>query len=89
MNADKAFKRFFKGQNNFPRFKKKGKSNVKMYFVRNNPKDCKCERHRINIPTLGWVRLKEKGYIPTNKMIKSGSFNESWKILCSCISRRK
>ena len=47
-----------------------------MYFVKNNPKDCLCERHRINIPTLGWVRLKEKGYIPTTKdgyVIKSGT----------------
>ena len=71
-----AFTRFFKGQSKFPRFKKKGKSDVKMYFVKNNPKDCLCERHRINIPTLGWVRLKEKGYIPTTKdgyVIKSGT----------------
>lgn len=50
-----------------PNFKKKGKSDVKMYFVKNNPKDCRCERHRLNIPTLGWVRIKEKGYIPTTK----------------------
>ena len=42
MNADKAFKRFFKGQSGFPKFKKKNKSDVKMYFVKNNPKDCKC-----------------------------------------------
>ena len=71
-----AFTRFFKRQSAFPSFKKKGKSDVKMYFVKNNPKDCKCERHRINIPTLGWVRLKEKGYIPTTKdgwNIKSGT----------------
>ena len=71
-----AFKRFFKNQSGFPKFKKKGKSDVKMYFVKNNPKDCRCERHRINIPTLGWVRLKEKGYIPTSKdgwVIKSGT----------------
>ena len=62
-----AFTRFFKHQSGFPKFKKKGKSDVKMYFVKNNPKDCACERHRLNIPTLGWVRLKEKGYIPTTK----------------------
>ena len=71
-----AFKRFFKNQSGFPKFKKKGKSDVKMYFVKNNPTDCRCERHRINIPTLGWVRLKEKGYIPTSKdgwVIKSGT----------------
>ena len=66
-NGHTAFKKFFKHQSGFPKFKKKGKSNVKMYFVKNNPKDCRCERHRINIPTLGWVRIKEKGYIPTTK----------------------
>lgn len=71
-----AFTRFFKHQNGFPNFKKKSKSDVKMYFVKNNPKDCRCERHRLNIPTLGWVRIKEKGYIPTTKdglTIKSGT----------------
>ncbi len=26
-----------------------------------------CKRHRLKIPTLGWVRIKEKGYIPTTK----------------------
>ena len=71
-----AFTRFFRHQSNFPKLKKKGKSDVKMYFVRNNPKDCQCERHRLKIPTLGWVRIKEKGYIPTTKdgyMIRSGT----------------
>ena len=71
-----AFIRFFKHQSAFPNFKKKGKSDVKMYFVKNHPKDLTCERHRIKIPTLGWVRIKEKGYIPTTKdgrKIKSGT----------------
>ena len=70
-----AFTRFFNHKSDFPKFKKKGRSDVKMYFVRNNPKDCHCERHRIRIPSLGWVRIKEKGYIPTTKdgyVIKSG-----------------
>ena len=74
-NGCVAFIRFFKHQSAFPNFKKKGKSDVKMYFVKNNPKDCRCERHRINIPSLGWVRMKEKGYFPTTKdgyVIKSG-----------------
>ncbi|MBX9165643.1 IS200/IS605 family element transposase accessory protein TnpB [Coprobacillus sp. K06] len=74
-NGQTAFKRFFDHKSAFPKFKKKGRSDVKMYFVRNNPKDCLCERHRIKIPSLGWVRIKEKGYIPTTKdgyVIKSG-----------------
>ena len=75
-NGQTAFTRFFNHESAFPNFKKKGKSDVKMYFVKNNPKDCYCERHRIKIPSLGWVRIKEKGYIPTTKdgyEIKSGS----------------
>ena len=66
-NGQTAFLRFFKHQSDFPKFKKKGKSDAKMYFVKNNPKDCLTERHRIKIPSLGWVRIKEKGYIPTTK----------------------
>ena len=74
-NGQTAFENFFNHKSAFPKFKKKGRSDVKMYFVRNNPKDCFCERHRIKIPSLGWVRIKEKGYIPTTKdgyVIKSG-----------------
>ena len=48
-----------------------------MYFVKNGEKQIiSCERHRIKIPTLGWIRLKEKGYIPTNPkthVIKNGA----------------
>jgi len=75
-NGCTAFTRFFKHQSGFPKFKKKGKSDVKMYFVKNNPKDCICKRHCIKIPSLGWAKLKEKGYIPTTKdgfTIKSGT----------------
>lgn len=73
MNADKAFKRFFKGLSAFPKFKKKKNQDVKMYFVKNDAKTIiACERHRIKIPTLGWVRLKEFGYLPTKSIIKSG-----------------
>ena len=48
-----------------------------MYFVKNGEKQIiSCERHKIKIPTLGWVRLKEKGYIPMNPkthVIKNGT----------------
>lgn len=69
---------FFKHKSDFPNFKKKNISDVKMYFVKDNKTDCLSERHRIKIPTLGWVRLKEKGYIPTSKdsfVIKSGTIS--------------
>ena len=74
LNAHTAYQRFFKKQSGFPSFKKKSRSDVKMYFVRNRASEIiQCDRHRIKIPTLGWVRLKEFGYLPTSTTIKSGS----------------
>lgn len=75
MNAEQAFKRFFKGQSKFPCFKKKNKQDVKAYFPKNNKTDWTVDRHRIKIPTLGFVQLKEKGYIPTNKKVTSGTIS--------------
>ena len=75
MDGEKAFKSFFKKQSKFPRFKKKGKSDVKAYFPKNSKGDWTVERHRVKIPTLGFVRLKEKGYIPTDAKVKSGTFS--------------
>lgn len=76
-NAETAFKKFFKGLAGFPRFKKKGKSDIGLYFPKNNKTDWKVERHRINIPTLKWVRLKEFGYIPTNAKVINGTVSEN------------
>lgn len=77
LNTEKAFKQFFQGKANYPQFKKKNRQNVQMYFVKNDSKTVIAyERHRIKIPTLGWVKLKEKGYLPKhdeNQIIKSGT----------------
>ncbi|HDR4422310.1 TPA: transposase [Bacillus cereus] len=73
MNGDKAFKRFFKGLSKFPQYKKKKKQDVKCYFPKNNKTDWTVERHRVKIPTIGWIRLKEYGYIPKNANVKSGT----------------
>jgi len=72
-NAEMAYKRFFKGQSKFPKFKKKKNQNVKIYFPKNNKTDWTIERHKVKIPSLGFFRLKEKGYIPTNVKVKSGT----------------
>ena len=76
VNAETSYKRFFKGQSKFPRFKKKNKSNVGLYFSKNNKTDWEIDRHRIKIPTLKWIRLKEFGYIPTNAKVKSGTITK-------------
>ncbi|MBU5228298.1 helix-turn-helix domain-containing protein, partial [Clostridium senegalense] len=64
INGEKAFKKFFKGETSFPKFKKKKNKDVKAYFPKNNKTDWTIERHRVKIPTIGWMRLKEYGYIP-------------------------
>jgi putative transposase len=60
-----------------PKHKKKNTDEPKMYFVKTDASVIiPCERHRIKIPTLGWVRLKEKGYLPTRAIIRSGSVSK-------------
>lgn len=79
INAETAFKRFFKGQSKYPNFKKKHKADVKVYFVKTDKNNIiHCERHRIKLPKLCWVKLKEKGYLPQSKkglFIKSGTIS--------------
>ena len=74
--GEKAFKNFFKGLSSFPVFKKKGKNELGAYFVKDNKKDFEFYRHKIKIPTLKFVRVKEHGYIPKNANIKSGTISK-------------
>ena len=74
--GEKAFKNFFKGLTSFPVFKKKGKNELGAYFVKNGKKDFEFYRHKIKIPTLKFVRVKEYGYIPKNANIKSGTISK-------------
>ena len=64
MDGETAFKNFFKKISRFPKFKKKRDQSVKCNLVRNNKTDLTVDRHRIKIPTFGYVRLNEKGYVP-------------------------
>ena len=76
VNAETAYKRFFQGKSRFPKFKKKNKSDIKMYFPKNNKGDFKVERHKIMIPTLKNVKLKEYGYIPIKEKIINGTVSK-------------
>lgn len=76
IDADIAMKRFFKKQSRYPHFRSYKRGQGSYYFIKNDAKHIiQCERHRIKLPKLGWVRLKEKGYIPTDSehfVIKQG-----------------
>ena len=73
VNAETAFKKFFKGKARFPRFKKKQNQDVKLYFPKNNAGDWRIWRHKLMIPTLKQVRLKEFGYLPPDATVISGT----------------
>ncbi|BCG66315.1 transposase [Staphylococcus phage vB_SsapH-Golestan101-M] len=62
-NAENAYKRFWKNNNGFPKFKKK-QNNGSYYLIER----IHVERHRIKLPNLKWVKLKEKGYIPSSNI---------------------
>jgi putative transposase len=68
-----AFKRFFKGEANYPKFKKKGIHDS--FSITNDQFALSNTLNRIRIPRLGWVRLQE-------------SLRFNGKILSATISRQ-
>lgn len=81
MNANGALWSYLKGDTGKPKFKKKSKDNS-FYLI----EGIKVERHRIFLPTLKWVRLKEYGYIP--KDITSVTVSvKNGRYYISCLSK--
>ncbi|WP_274436587.1 RNA-guided endonuclease InsQ/TnpB family protein [Alicyclobacillus sp. ALC3] len=76
VSAETAYKRFFKKQAQFPTFKKKRVQNTSFYAPKNNAGDWTIERHRIKIPTIGWVRLKEFAYLPIGVKVTGGTVTQ-------------
>lgn len=69
-NCEKAFKMFFKKEKGYPKYKKR-KDFYSVYLPKNNKTDFEVKRHRIKIPMLSWVRVKEFGYLDSKAKIKS------------------
>ena len=74
-NAEHAFKNFIQGKANCPRFKKKNQQKVKAYFPKNAKGDWTIWRHKLQVPTIGVVQIKEKGYLPTKAKVRSGTIS--------------
>ena len=78
--ADRAFKDYFSKRRGKPTFKKKGR-NDSFYLIGT----LKVERHRIFVPVLKWIRLKEFGYIPKNiSSVTISMKNGRYYISCLC-----
>ena len=74
-NAERAFKNFMQGKTNRPKFKKKRQQKVKAYFPKNTKGDWTIWRHKVQVPTIGVVQIKEKGYLPTKAKVISGTIS--------------
>ena len=81
--AERAFKDYFSKRKGKPKFKKKG-TNDSFYLIGT----LKVERHRIFVPVLKWVRLKEFGYIP--EKISSVTISmKNGRYYISCLSKEE
>lgn len=79
--AERAFKDYFSNCKGRPNFKKKG-SSESFYLIGT----IKVERHRIFVPVLKWIKLKEFGYIPKN--ISSVTISmKNGRYYISCLSK--
>ena len=81
--ADRAFRDYFSKRKGKPTFKKKG-ANDSFYLIGT----LKVERHRIFVPVLKWIRLKEFGYIPENISFVTISMKNG-RYYISCLSKEE
>jgi transposase len=71
-DLDTAFRNFFQGRARFPKFKSRkhgvGSFTLTMPIHVNDD--------RIRLPRLGWIRLKEHGYLPKEAHVNSATVSE-------------
>lgn len=75
LNAEKVLEKFWIGEQDFPKLKKFYKHKMKIYLANNLNNKWIIERHRIQVGSLGFFRLKEYGYLPTEEKIIGGSIS--------------
>ncbi|MBN3371783.1 transposase [Clostridium botulinum] len=62
-----AFKKFFKKESNYPKFKKKGKCEISFYHLGNK---LTVEDNYIRLEKIGYVKMKDEGRLPVGKYKK-------------------
>ena len=72
-NLDKTFKKFFKGQINYPKYKKKSNQwKVGIHLMHGDTRyKWKISERKVKLPSYGWVKLKEKDYLTKDDHIRS------------------
>jgi putative transposase len=77
-NCDQAYQNFFRNVKNgktpgFPKFKSR-KTAPKKFTI--NGQTIKITETKIRLPIIGWICMKEHGYIPVNKKVLSATISE-------------
>ena len=72
MNTEKAFKRFFKRHNGFPKFKSRKRLIKESFFFEKVSIHYTDNKYIIKLPILGKVRITEYNYLPDIDSITSG-----------------
>ena len=73
MDADTAFRRFFKGISGYPKIKNKKRNPVNSYFFVGD--NVKFTHNKVKLPILGNVRIKENNYVPKDVHIMGGTLS--------------
>lgn len=85
-DLQKAFDNFFKKRSSYPKFKSKHKSSQSFRLTGS----IKVEGNKIKLPRLGWIRLKETDYIPSDNQILSVTLSEQGnKWYCSVLVKEE
>ena len=73
INLDQTFKKFFKGQINFPKYKKKSYQwKVGIPLMHSDTKyEWKMSERKVKLPSYGWIKLKERDYLTKDDHIRS------------------
>jgi len=71
-DLQKAFTNLFEKRAGFPKFKSRNKG-IGSFRLTGS---IRVEDNKIKLPRLGWLKLKEKGYIPTDQHILSSTVSE-------------
>ena len=73
INLDKTFKKFFKNQSGFPKYKKKSNQwKIGIHLMRGDTKyQWKMSERKVKLPSYGWIKLKEKNYLTKDDHIRS------------------
>ena len=73
INLDNTFKRFFKNQVGYPRYKKKSNTwKIGIHLMHSDTRyKWKMSEKKIKLPSYGWIKLKEKDYLTKDDHIRS------------------